>query len=233
MKIRAIFAAVTLLVCGAVSAQTHQYRLNGDLLDDMGGSALVSHGGTLGAAGYSFGANQGLTMNESLGGVYTIDMSFHFDTHAGWQKIIDFSNLASDAGMYTNVNQWYFYSDVNAGGSSVDLVDARLTLTRDAASLVTIYVDGTALASFNDAAANRANFGSNSANFFIDDLTTSQREAASGYVDYIRTYDSALDAGQVASLGVPLDPVPEPEAYLMLACGLGLIGLMGRRRRAP
>ena len=228
MNVKHIFScAVLLAAAGTAGAQSHQYRLNGTLADDAGGPALVASGGTLSSTGYSFGANQGLTLNAALGGIYTIDMTFHFDTQRGWEKIIDFKNLSVDSGMYTQDNTWSFYPVGGFGATAAAGVDARLTLTRDAANMVRMYVNGSQVGSFADN-SNLANFGGNAAMFFYDDHVTGGREAAGGYVDYIRTYDHALTAQQVANLAA----VPEPETYALMLAGLGLLAAAARRRRA-
>jgi hypothetical protein len=221
-------ASVLMLGASIVHAATpaHQYELNGSLTDDFGGPALVSNGGTLSATGYTFGNNQGLTLNAGvLGDVYTVDLSYHFDTHSGWQKIIDFSNLNADAGMYTLDAKYDFYPVTDAGAAPSDGVDGHLTLTRDASKTVSIYADGALVGSFVDT-SNYADFTGNSANFFIDDVATGRGEAASGHVDYIRTWNTALSSSDVAQLA----PVPEPESYAMLLAGLGLMGVVARRR---
>jgi hypothetical protein len=223
--IRLLQVAAMLAISSAAGASDHLYNLNGTLADSLGGPALVDHGGVLGATSYSFGPNQGLTMNVALGGVYTIDMVMTFDTHSGWQKIVDFSSLGSDIGMYTEGAQWNFF---NVGGYTAtppDGAPARLTLTRDASELLTIYVNGSAIGSFVDSSG-KADFGANPANFFIDDFATGQREAAAGNVDYIATFDRALTADEVKA-GV--SPVPEPSGSLMLGAGLGLLALLRRR----
>ncbi|MYM25034.1 PEP-CTERM sorting domain-containing protein [Duganella sp. FT135W] len=219
--------AALLAISGAAGAADHLYLLDGSAADALGGAALTSHGGTFGPTSYSFGPNQGLTLNDTLGSVYTIDMAVTFDTHSGWQKIVDFSALTSDTGMYTYGSNWNFYNVGDFGATTADGVASRLTLTRNAASVVTIYMNGSQVGTFNDAGG-IANFGVNDANFFIDDYATSQREAAAGSVDYIRTYDRALDAREVASLAAP---VPEPASGAMLAAGLGMLALIGGARR--
>ena len=229
----AISISLAAMVCvsSVQAAQTHQYRLDGSLSDDFAGPALLSNGGILGASGYSFGANQGLTLGASLGSVYTIDLSFRFDTHGGWQKIIDFSNLALDSGMYTLGSNYNFYPEADMGAAPGDGVDGRLTLTRDASNTVSVYANGVFSGSFVDSSG-LANFGGNNANFFIDDFATSQGEAAGGFVDYIRTWDTALNANDVAALGSPVAaPIPEPETYAMMLAGLGLLAVVARRRR--
>ncbi|WP_295994144.1 LamG-like jellyroll fold domain-containing protein [Rugamonas sp.] len=212
---------------GSAAAADHLYQLNGNLDDSDGGPALVASGGTVGASAYSFAANQGLTMGVSLGSVYTIDMNFHFDALSGYQKVIDFSALASDAGMYVLGSNWNFFPVQNYSATTVVAgQDARLTITRDAASTVNLYVNGAAFGTFNDSTG-LADFGANNAVFFIDDAHTGGREAGAGSVDYIRTYDRALTADQVGTLA----PVPEPANIAMLIAGLGVLAMAARRQR--
>src|SRR5262249_8472628 len=44
----------------------HDYELNNTYADSMGGPSLQPNGGTLSSGSYTFGANQGLTLNNAL-----------------------------------------------------------------------------------------------------------------------------------------------------------------------
>jgi hypothetical protein len=232
--------AATALLCTAAALQaaaaatpSHQYRLDGSLADDLAGPDLVSAGGTLDITGYSFGANQGLTMPVDLGATYTIDLLFHFDAvNSGWNKIIDYKTLTSDSGMYTLNGNWNYCcggSSTGSFGSVTAGVDARLTLTRDAAGTLNIYVNG-ALNAFLGSDGGIGDFTGNSARFFIDDFATSQGEARAGRVDFIRTFDSVLTATEVADLGNEPSPIPEPASVALMLLGLAGVGTAARRR---
>jgi hypothetical protein len=238
MPANARIAAFTLLCAAALApaaqaaSPNHQYRLDGNLADDLAGPDLVSAGGALDATGYSFGANQGLTMGVDLGTTYTIDLLFHFDTvNAGWNKIVDYKSLNLDSGMYTLNGSWNYCCGNSSFGAVVAGVDARLTLTRNGAGVVAIYVNGALNASFgNDSGI--GDFTGNFARFFIDDFATSQGEARAGRVDFIRTFDSMLSATEVADLGNVPSPIPEPASVALMVLGLaGMAGVSSATRR--
>lgn len=228
-----IFSVALTLALAATLAQAqtpnHLYRLDGDLSDAMGGPSLVALGGTLDAGGYNFAANQGLEMPALLGGLYTIDLTFHFDSQGGWKKIIDFSALTSDVGMYRYDNGWNFYNQGLQNGTVAAGTEARLTLTRDSGGQVAVYGDGVLQFAFQDSSGT-ADFGGNTARFFVDDFATNQGEAAAGRVDYIRTYATALSAVEVGALG-PVSAVPEPAGAALSLFGLAVLALRLRRRR--
>jgi hypothetical protein len=181
----------------------HDYRLAGSYADERGGPPLTGHGGTFVAGGYQFDRNLGLSVVGAMpGSVYTVDVSFTFDTLGSWRKILDFKNLSADTGFYTFDNSLQFVvvpsqvfetsPPILTAGTPV-----RITLTRDAASNVVGYVNGARQIAFIDTRGVAALGPDAPAIFFIDDQPTQQTEASSGTVRRIRIYDTVLDASQL------------------------------------
>ena len=227
MKLHMLLGALAL--CAAFDAgatMIHDYELNGSLTDTPGGAALTAHGGTLDASGYHFGFNQGLAL-QSLGPVYTIDMVYHFDALSSWRKVIDFSGLTDDAGLYVRDQSYDFFPESGGIGRLTPGQDTRLTLTRDAGALLSLYEDGKLVGSVKDTSS-YANAGSKPVTFFQDDRNGS--EAGTGAVDFIRIYDTTLSAAQVYALTYPTS-VPEPASVLLVALGLGLLSVSKSPRR--
>ena len=124
-----------------------------------------------------------------------------------------------------------FYNiTTGALGAFAPNVLARVTITRDASDLFTGYVNGVQQIQFTDGGT-LATFstGTQIARFFQDDLVFGG-EASAGRVNYIRTFDTALSAAQVAALGVP-SAVPEPQTYAMMLVGLLLTAGVARARK--
>jgi hypothetical protein len=68
--------------------------------------------------------------------------------------------------------------------------------------------------------------GLNPLTFFTDDAATAQGEASTGFVDYIRIFDTAITPGEANPTAVP-----EPATWAMFIGGFGLVGGAMRRRR--
>jgi hypothetical protein len=199
----------------------HNYDLNGSLTDSKGGPSLLANGGVLGRTGYTFGANQGLSLSGldlAATGDYTIEIGFSFDVLSGYRKIIDFSNLGSDAGLYSLGSSLNFFP-LRTGPQDVFLVGqlVNLVLTRTSAGDVKGSVNGVDQITFFDTGGLAL---SNTLNFFRDDRITGFGEASSGFVDYIRISNSA-----------PPSAVPLPAALPLLLAGLAGLGVVGRRRK--
>jgi hypothetical protein len=218
MKFRHLLAVLAL--SAAVDSQAaliHQYELNGSLADALGGPALVANGGGIGADGYVFKPNQGLQLRDKLGADYTVDLVFHFDALNSWRKIVDFSDLTDDVGLYAYSGAMTYFGLGGTTGILAPKTDTRLTLSRSADAILRVYQDGKLVASLNDK-SHYTDLTNHYLNFFRDDRNGS--EAAPGAVDFIHIYDNALSAAEVNRL---VHPAPEPASGLLMACGLGLL----------
>lgn len=221
----------------ANAAVVHQFQFNGNLNDDVGSLVLESAGGTIGAGSYSFGANQGLALRNSLinPGEYTLEMIFRFNALNGYRKILDFNDRASDFGLYTFNGFLDFYVGATAPSSAFSPgEDVRLIVTRDGSSnLFSAYVNGVQQLSFVDSRS-LAVFSrpDRVIRFFKDDFVTGQTEATSGVVSFLRVYNDSLSVAEVGALGGPV-AVPEPSTALIGALGMLCLGgrsFFGRRR---
>jgi hypothetical protein len=229
-----LLAAVTCAM-PASAALVHDFRFDGDLTDQLGGPAAINNGGVLGATGIAFGLNQGPTLNSVVPtSAYSIEMAFSLSAVSGYRKILDFKGLTADAGLYIYGGRLAFYPVTSGPTVIADNQFVYVVLTRDAAGVVTGYINGAQEISFTDS-SNYSTFSQpmQSARFFQDDAATGGNEASRGFVDYIRIYDTALSSGEVGGLVPPgVNAVPEPATWGMMIIGFGLVGGTMRRRVA-
>ena len=231
MKFHKLMATALLFVAlDSRASLIHHYDLNNSLADSQSGKSLVAHaGGQLGATGYAFGANQGLRLDETLGGTYTIDMLYRFDAfnvYNTYTRILDFKNLASDTGLYALSGKFNLYSYGAAGGKAEAGKDTRLTITRDTDKVFKLDQNGVLLFSVQDISS-YADFTASAMHFFRDD----GGEAGRGAVDYISIYNHRMSDAEVKMLQPP-QPVdlPEPGSLGMMGGCLAVLGWMVRRR---
>jgi hypothetical protein len=116
---------------------------------------------TLGPDGYNFGVQQGLSLSGTgIFDVYSIDIRFYFDdinaSPNGFQRILEFKNLAADTGLYERGGALLFFVRDNQTGASsgpglfASGEPADLLLTRSAAGLLSAYVNDTLAFTFLD-----------------------------------------------------------------------------------
>ncbi len=183
----------------------HIYEINGSLADELGGPSLVIGVGTLTSEGYEFPAGSGANLNNAIAAdEYTIELLFSFDVLGGYQKIIDFHNLADDEGLYSSGTNLEFFSVALAENVLTANTPTHLVVTRDGPTdVVAVYLNGRQVMRFvNSGDIAVFNGLANVIRLFSDDNTTGGGEAASGFLDRIRIYDRDLSAGEVAALVV-------------------------------
>jgi Concanavalin A-like lectin/glucanases superfamily len=239
MMIRAlVLAAVAASVSVPASAAViGDFRLDGNLVNSAGGALTIANnggtlsGGVLGATGITFGANQGPTISGfSSPANYSVETSFRFDVTNGYRRIMNFLNSTSDTGLYNLNGRLNFYNlTTSAAAPFAPNQLSNVVFTRDAGGNSVGYVNGTALISFTNAGLTNIGFA-NVLHMFVDDNAVGG-EASPGFVDYIRIYDTALSASEVAGL-TPPGGVPEPAAWAFMITGFGLVGSVMRRRQS-
>jgi hypothetical protein len=220
----AAVAASTLLVASSASAVVvGDFQLNNSLANGVAnGVTLSNNGGSLGATGIEFGANNGPTIT-GLGTLteYTLETRFSLADVTGYRKLADFSDRVLDTGLYALSGGLAFYNI--ALSNNVTLVantPVIATLSRTNAGQLTGYVNGVQQFSVFDS-GNLAVIN-NTLHLFRDDFLTDQREASAGFVDYVTINSEAFRGGAV----------PEPATWAMLILGFGAAGSMIRRRKA-
>lgn len=236
MKLAIIPAVIATFVAAApVAAQVtpvYNYNLNGTLANQGSGTGtLVDNGATLDATGLTFPQNGGPTLTGATPlTAYTIDLVFRLDAISGYRKLVDFSGRAADSGLYAQSGFLNFFNATGDTGASFGAGDdVRVTFSRAATGIATGYLNGAQSFSFNDVGG-LALFGS-TIEFFRDDFATGQREASSGFVDYIRVFDQVLTPAQAIVPAAPTGAVPEPATWAMMLLGFGGMGYAMRRRR--
>jgi hypothetical protein len=237
--------ALAFLSIGTVSAGmgaaeaatvTHFYGLSNTLTDAYGGPTLVSNGGSLSASGYSFAANQGLSLSNAIDpNNYSILLDYSLSDTAGWNKVIDFKNLTSDNGLYHQNGKLNFYPKGASNTTSIgDNTPVRLVITRDGATTAG-YFNGVQEFSFNDTSNDGVFSASNNIiNFFIDDAATSGSEASGGSLQQIVIYNGALSSGEVSNLGTvgaPIAGAEVPEPFTIVGTLIGGTAALRMRKK--
>jgi hypothetical protein len=245
MMKKLLYTLLLLCVVNQINSQTHTYQFNGAFTPSGAGPTLtealdptcvpagtngsftsqiiVTSGCTRGPQSvFSFNQNAGVSYpNPSfITGTYTINILYsitNYNTGAfTYQKVLDFSNGASDNGLYTNYNGGSptFATVTGPNGSptatnitlGTPLVAGQfylVTLVRNnATNLLDIYLDGNLiLGGYDDTAGDYLLASSTTPIiFFRDDVTAAfPCESAAGAVRLISLQASVSNAAQVAA----------------------------------
>jgi hypothetical protein len=227
MKKKACLLLYSCLLTTVVFAQSHTYFFNGTFNEASTGPALsetlscsapagsfttqtiTTPSGTCGVAQPVFAFNEGggisYPNNNIINGSYTIDIFFKFNnitTSTGYQRIIDFKNSATDRGLYVLNACLNFYPNGNVGTCPYFTSNTfyLITLVRDGISKnITIYVNGTAFSTYNDAADDYVPTTSTTPIIFFRDDNAVTCEDAAGSIKYLSLKPVTSTAGQVAS----------------------------------
>jgi hypothetical protein len=168
---------------------------------------------------------------------YSVDMIFQFESNqSSWENILGVSNRQSDNAFYVEPGN-HLQVWPTGGGPSIFTFGEyhRVSLTNNGAGHVTAYLDGVFQFDLNSSSMDFSSYAAANPNrlihFFADNLVGGgQEEFADGRVAMIRLYDIELTSQQIETLPVAA-PVPEPETYAMMLAGLGLLGVMTRRKK--
>lgn len=187
----------------------HLYEFESGLGDTLGGPDITANGGVVGGGEYSFGLNQGLTLDTGveLASNYSIGLRFTFaNSIAGFKKLIDFKDRESDAGVYS-IDQSVGFLGI---GGSVDAVIfpntvIEFVVVRDELTkMFHGYINGSPIPQFSLVDPVGLSFAHNPGtaarfHFFMDDVVSTFSEAFSGTVDEIRFWDGPLSAEDIPS----------------------------------
>jgi hypothetical protein len=193
---------------------------------------------------FVFNEGEGLRLNTSgllSNTFYTIVMLFELDDpNDGYNKILDFSNLVNDEGLYVYLDSLYFYNESQSPFTSfAPDIYAQVVLTRDSSGNVIGYVNGLEEIAFTDSSNFAEISNADFLIFFRDDDDTGNSENSSGSVACIEVYDEVLSASEIAQLDClseqqQVTGIPTLSEWGLIAMA-GILGIAGffmiRRRR--
>ncbi|MEM9825020.1 MAG: hypothetical protein AAF958_00440 [Planctomycetota bacterium] len=201
-----------------------QYLFDTDLSDSLGNQGDLSQisGGSLAGGGFTFGNDEGLSLTTNLtDDDYRIEFDVTFTDLAGWDKLIDFKDGASDDGLYLNATSnnflTFFGAGVANGGDFVDTGTSYTVSIQRVDEEVTASVDGVEQFSFFDF-GDDALTATDQIAFFVDDSVTGD-EGVAGTITELRLFTNAVT-------------IPEPSGMMVLAGLAAAAARFSRRARS-
>ncbi|HEX3866438.1 MAG TPA: hypothetical protein VHV78_06775 [Gemmatimonadaceae bacterium] len=141
--------------------------------------------GTLTAAGYDFGPNQGLNLsNVFTSNTYSVALEFQLTDISGYRKILDVADQGSDDGLYDLNGELQFFNETGSTPVSIAAnTNIFVVFARDnATNMIAGYVNGVQEFDLTGSGGEADFRGANNiARFFEDDNVTGQREASGGW----------------------------------------------------
>ena len=230
--------ALSLPARAQTPAPTQHFTLDNTYADRLGGTSLTPHGGSFEAGGYRFDPGQGLSLTGLPAGTYTLDFEISFDPvpvgGSNWGKLVDFQDRSRESGLHRIGSHLGFWDPAHlpAGAALPQQTLLRLSVTRDASNAFSVYANGVLQLNFADHAGRTRFDADQSIGWFLID-NQSGNEVVGGWLGEMRVWDHALSAAQVASLGAPTAPVPEPTSWALWLAGLGAVGMRRLRYASP
>ena len=187
--------------CSGGGAITHNFEFDDGLSDALGGPDLIGTG-TVASGEYQFQANQGLELAAAFAGPgnYSMELVFSLERTNGYNKLIDFGELATDDGFYLVDGFIELFRVGRADRQIENNQQVHLVITRrEIDDRIILYQDGELVTEHQDPQGLARGQESGRLFFFMDDQATGA-EASAGRVERIRIYKGILTAEEVADL---------------------------------
>ncbi|HOK78456.1 MAG TPA: hypothetical protein PLW35_12135 [Verrucomicrobiota bacterium] len=158
---------------------------------------------------------------------YSIGMRFQLSDTDYYRKIIDFSGLISDYGLYDYYGVFRLYNTGKSGGSISPNTPVTIVFTRDdSTKTANLYVNGDPAPVLTATGLGSLFAETSVLHFFVDDSTTSGEYSPAGQIDELRIWNAALSSSQVPNA---FAPIPEPRLGGLVTAA-AILGLAVTRR---